>query len=383
MEIPLGIGKRKVDMEYDKLKKLVILCGGTGGHFYPGLTIAREFQDGGGKAYIFIGGHEDKISKQVEIASKYAIDCYTINSSGLSKILFVFIKFVLNLTKGFFKARKLLKQIKPDAVLGMGSFTSLPVSFAAISLKIPLFLHDGNARIGRANIFLSKWAKITMSAFPAVNANLIKSDYLYTGMPIRPEIMAVPQELIKENAVRKLNSVYGVNFKTENNTILIFGGSQGALTINKVLPLAVESIKNSKLQVIHLFGGEIELNPYKNLVQSSLVLKSCDRMHLLYSVADLVISRSGGSTVAELIYFHKPAILIPLPFATDQHQNDNAEFYVKKCNSVMLLNKDCNADTMKKLINIKLYEDETKECKKLCIENAAERVLTAIQNSLL
>ena len=367
-------------MKYKKIKKIVILCGGTGGHFYPGLTIARELQEDSSKAYIFLGGHKDKIEKQAKIASKYKIDHYTVNSSRISKKPKHFIKFVTNLSLGFLKARSLLKKIKPDAVLGMGSFTSLPVSFAAISLKIPLFLHDGNAKIGKANVYLSNWARLTMSAFPAVNEKVLKSDYLCTGMPIRPEIKN--EYLNKSEAIKKLNYNYNLNFNAENKTILIFGGSQGALTINRVLPITVEMIQNSNLQIIHLFGKTPETNPYENFVKQSLVLHSSDNMNLLYSVADLVISRSGGSTIAELEYYNKSAILIPYPYASELHQNNNAEFYIKKSNSVMLLNKDCNEKTMLKLINEKLYEEKVNIKNIIPARNVAENILLNIEKRI-
>ncbi len=138
----------------NNLNKLVILCGGTGGHFYPGLTIARNLQQQQNKeAYLFIGGHKNKLAGQKIIAEKYGIKVYVINSARFSKNPIKLVKFLYFLVMGFLRGRKLLKNIAPKAVLGMGSFTSVPVSLAAVSLKIPLFLHDGNARIGRANIF--------------------------------------------------------------------------------------------------------------------------------------------------------------------------------------------------------------------------------------
>jgi UDP-N-acetylglucosamine--N-acetylmuramyl-(pentapeptide) pyrophosphoryl-undecaprenol N-acetylglucosamine transferase len=367
-------------MKYKKLNKLVILCGGTGGHFYPGLTIARKLQESGAEAYIFIGGHKDKISKQAQNASKYNIICYTINSSKLIKKPIAFIKFIINLAIGFLKARRLLKKIKPEAILGMGSFTSLPVSFAAISLKIPLFLHDGNARIGRANVFLSNWARLTMSAFPAVNERVLKSDYQRTGMPIRSELTDI--QLSKKKAIEEINKLYKVSFKSENKTILIFGGSQGALTINKVLPLAVQQLKNDNLQIVHLFGSDTEINPYKDSVKQSLILKSSDKMSLLYSIADLVVSRSGGSTIAELEYFGKTAILIPYPYASELHQNDNADFYVNNSNSVMLLNINCNEDSMAKLINEKLHIETKKTSENASIRSIAENILFNIDKRI-
>ena len=360
------------------LNRLVILCGGTGGHFFPGLTIARNLQQQQNKeAYLFIGGHKNKLIAQKIIAEKYGIKVYVINSARFSKTPVKLLKFIFFLVMGFFKGRKLLKSIVPEAVLGMGSFTSVPVSFAAISLKIPLFLHDGNARIGRANIFLSKWACLTMSAFPAVNEHLLKSSYSYTGMPLRPEILAAKLE--KQQAIAQLNKIYGVNFTSEKQTILIFGGSQGAATINRVLPETIKKIANSNIQIIHIFGIKKEINPYSEFQKASLVLQDSDQMHILYSIADLVISRSGGSTVAELVYFKKPAILIPYPLASDLHQNDNAEFYLQSGLAEIILNKDCNTESMQQLIIKKLGKSNNQPSGNLSLPNATDTIINAIK----
>ncbi|MCF7791997.1 MAG: UDP-N-acetylglucosamine--N-acetylmuramyl-(pentapeptide) pyrophosphoryl-undecaprenol N-acetylglucosamine transferase [Victivallales bacterium] len=369
-----------------KLKTLVILCGGTGGHFYPGLTIARKLQNSGGKVFLFLGGHLDKVKVQTETAEKFDIEVITVNSAKLSKNPIKLLRFLLILTKGFIDGRKRLKYIKPDAVLGMGSFTSLPAGLAAASLKIPLFLHDGNAKTGKANLFLSRWAKVTMSAFPAINKSSLRSCYEYTGMPVRPEL--INGKLSKTDAVYQINKLFNKNFKPEKKTVLIFGGSQGAATINRILPMALKKLNSENIQIIHLFGQNCSTTPYTGLSNQALTLKSFSEMHILYSAADLIISRSGGSTIAELMFFNKPALLIPLPTAAGLHQNSNAEFFLQyNCSSKILLNINCNPETVKNIISGFLQKEPLNDnyyqsFQKLHIDDAAEKIVSVIEEKI-
>ena len=364
------------------IKRLAIICGGTGGHFYPGLTIARAFQNNKDcKACLFIGGH--KVGNQVFEAEKYGIEIKEVKSARISKNPIKLISFFIKILYGYFQGRKLLKEFEPDAVLGMGSFTSVPISLSAITIKTPLFLHDGNAKIGRANIFLSRWAKLIMTAFPPVNHNLLKCPYKCTGMPLRPEILNI--KIDKQEAVKEINRKYRSSFTHANPIILIFGGSQGAATINKVIPKTIPLLDTKNIQVIHLIGKrdfKNALSLYQNSLIDHLILESCDQMALLYSAADLIICRSGGSTIAELIFFKKPAILIPYPLASDLHQNFNAAFYAESGLAEIVFNEECTAKKMKqvidKFINKNKYEfsNSVNSLKKIDVTSSILELIT-------
>ena len=373
-------------MEKNKFKRLAIICGGTGGHFYPGLTIARAFQtDTNNKACLFVGGHKAATS-QILSAKKYGVDIKEVESAKISKSPLKFILFVSKVMRGYLQGKKFLKEFKPDAVLAMGSFTSVPICLSAVRLRIPLFLHDGNAKVGRANLFLSRWAKLIMTAFPAINSDLLKCNNTYTGMPLRPEILNAG--LTKDTAVKELNKEYNCPFKSDIPTILVFGGSQGAATINRVIPKTIPMLEVEKLQVIHLEGkgdGQTTKSLYEKTAANCIVLSGCDNMSLLYSVSDLVICRSGGSTIAELASFEKPAILIPYPFAAGLHQNDNADFYEKSGLADIVLNKDCNEAKMKQLIDKYLSEIQSGSLKPLIDlkkPSATEEIIQIIGKNL-
>lgn len=321
------------------LKKLVIICGGTGGHFYPGLSIAEELKVQGGNPLLFITGRNAK--QQSETASAKGVDSIILPSSTPPKGLSGKISFALHSLMGVIAARKKLREFKPSAVLAMGSFHSAAPSIAAWTLRIPLFVHDGNARVGKANLFLTNFAKHMALSFPPVNSGRIKCKWTVTGMPVRPQIANC--KLSKQEAIGLINSRYSSDFTGEAPLLLIFGGSQGAEAINQCVPEALKLQGKNNFQVVHLSGVKNKGNLDKHYEGSQfkhLVIETSGDMEVFYSASDLVICRSGGSTVAELSIFAKFAILIPYPYATDSHQDDNARHYCSSGAGIIIIEKD-------------------------------------------
>lgn len=308
---------------------LVITCGGTGGHFYPGLSIARAQQARNGKVLLLLSGKNSL--EQSRIAEKYSIPVQVLPymPSPSLKHPGSCWRFIRGLISGTIQAKKILRAEKPQAVLGMGSFASLPVIWAAKSLRLPIFLHDGNARIGKANRILSRWAEVLGTAFPAVNADKVRCKCIVSGMPLRPELKQ--ESLSKNAAIDMLNSQYNAALRNDLFTVLLFGGSQGARKLNTAFAEAVKIInaEHPRLQLIHLAGaGEFESVKalYGDTNFPLLLLPGLAEMHWAFYAADLAICRSGGSTVAELNAFGKYAVLIPYPFAAELHQDDNANY---------------------------------------------------------
>ena len=338
-----------------KIKKIVILCGGTGGHFYPGMTVARRFTERGGNVELFLTGKH--AGKQAELAEKYGIESTIMPKMPppvgiLGKILFT-----LSLLKSVFASLKALRKEKPDAVLGMGSFTSFPAAVAAKLMWIPLFLHDGNARVGKANIFLSRWAKTTMLSFPAVNKEKILSPTVLTGMPLRPELHTDTfRRKTRKSLVEEFNKKFHADFKIRPKIILVFGGSQGASVFNNVFP---EKVTNRKIQVIHIAGrgndAEVQIR-YKNAEFAYKVIDATEEMSLLYSLAELIFCRGGGSTVAELALFAKYAVLIPYPYATDDHQSDNINYYIASGAGIKLREEESTPEKFAEIIDAFMAE---------------------------
>lgn len=332
-----------------KLSSLAITCGGTGGHFYPGLSIARHLKEQGVRVTIFLSGRN--IPSQSAEAARHGIETICLPATTRSKP-----GQALGLLGGYLRSLRELRKSRPDALLGMGSFASSPTAMAAVTLRIPLFLHDGNARVGKANRMLSRFARHLGTAFPAVNPEALKCPHGCTGMPLRPEITS-GETLPATDAVARINSLYEGSLKIETPTILIFGGSQGAAIFNSVLPEALRRLNDLKFQVIHLTGkdkfDEVR-EVYRGAPFPALLLPASSEMHLLYQASALAVCRSGGSTVAELAHFGRPALLIPYPYAAEMHQDDNARFYAGTGAAVVLQNSECTpekvAETLRRLL---------------------------------
>ena len=332
-----------------KLERLIISCGGTGGHFFPGLSIARTFQQQGGKVLLLLSGVNS--ATQVLQAKKHGIEAVALPfMPSLKRNPF---KFSIGMLRGYLQSLKIMKSFAPQAVLGMGSFAMTPVLLAALSKKIPVALHDGNARIGKGNRIFSRWAKVLGAGFPAVNGDKCRCRIVDVGMPVRPELLS-KNGLSKSEAIRNLNQLFGCELKADLKTILIFGGSQGAAVFNTVLPQALLQCKEADFQVLHLCGKGKKSDPdswYSNAGFPVLLLESSDAMEYFLGAADVVFCRSGGSTLAELALFGKGAFLIPYPYAAEGHQQDNAEYFERNSAAVVIGNSDFTVEKAAELLN--------------------------------
>ena len=339
-----------MERKITKLKNLAITCGGTGGHFLPGLTIAREFMGGYNKVLMILGGKN--VESQADTAEGFSLNVLKLKPTPAPNGIFSFFRFIYGTIWGTIASIKAMREFRPDALLAMGSFASMPPVLAAKILGIPIFLHDGNAKIGRANRFFSKWARLMGMAYPPVNAAKVHCPYECIGMPIRPELDYQPVE--KNKAIEKLNTLFELDFKAELPTLLIFGGSQGAQIFNETFPQMMIESGRSDFQVLHLTGeGKFESvkASYEKAKFPVLCLPSTSGMHWFYQAADAVVCRSGGSTIAELCIFGKFAFLIPYPFAAEKHQDDNARFMVDTEAAEMLDNSECSIEKTSELLN--------------------------------
>lgn len=366
-----------------KLTCLAITCGGTGGHFYPGLSIARVFQRQDGEVLLLLSGVNSE--KQREIAESYGVPAVVQPRMPSPKHAR---QFAAGLAGGVTGAYRELGKFRPQALLGMGSFASFPAIFAARLRGIPCFLHDGNARIGKANRLLSRQAKVLATAFPPVNGGTSKAKRtVVTGMPVRPELEA-EAGISKEEAVAGLNRAFDAGLKPDLPTVLIFGGSQGASVFNRIAPEALRSLDAGRFQVLHLAGPdklEETREAYRDAKFPLLLLPASEKMGLFLGAADLVLSRSGGSTVAELALFGKAAVLIPYPYAAEGHQADNARYLADADAAVLVDNTDFTARRATELFRDFLDAPEgwrrrAERARALAKPHAAETVLAAISD---
>lgn len=331
------------------MKKVIISCGGTGGHFYPGLSKARDIQSEGGEALLLLSGIH--AAKQAETARAFgvpAVELPFMPHPGRNPVKAL--KTIRGVLLGYLRSRKEIRKFAPDEIWGMGSFAQFPVLMA--HGKVPVYLHDGNALIGKANRFFSFMAERVETAFPPLNAEKCKAPVVCTGMPLRPELRACAK-ITRQEAFDGLNREFGTTLSPEKKTFLIVGGSQGAATLNANIPAALKQIAEPDFQVLHLAGpnkiAEVK-QAYEGASFPVLALPASEKMELFYGAADLVFARSGGSTVAELILFDKDAVLIPYPYAVDDHQTGNAMHMASLGKALVVKNSDLTPEKVLQIL---------------------------------
>ena len=367
------------------LQKLCISCGGTGGHFYPGLAVAREWQKQGGQVRLLIGGKH--AVKQHKTATDAGIESVIVDALPLSKNPVGLLKFALALSRGRRQCLKVFREFQPDALLTMGSYAGVPPYLAALSAKLPLFLHDGNARLGKATLKMSRHAAALALSFPSPDAERCGCPSTLTGMPLRPELLAGKTD--KATALAEINRRWNTGFSPDRFTVLVFGGSLGAAGINGNC-LIPRDFPADRIQLIHLPGpGKLEpvKQYYADAAFPHLLLEGSPDIHLFYSAADWVVCRAGGSTVSEVAYFGRFALLIPYPFATQDHQTLNASYLEPTGGAEIVQERDLSPQLFAE--KLRRLADDPALCRsrgeKLCeraFPDASERILNLIDQRL-
>ncbi len=293
--------------------KVVIATGGSGGHLFPALEVAKELR---AKHHdvLFVGA----LSRSLEKMTDMDFACFELPVRGVvGKSFGKKIKSLALMVKSIWIARRIIKDSKADAVLGFGGYGAFPGVMAAILTRTPSMIHEQNVEPGEANALLGKWVKKVAISFEEARNRFKKDNIVVTGCP------AYAQESKKSRE----EIINGFGLKSDVKTILVFGGSQGSKAINDCFLKAAELLKDEMpFQVIHSCGFDdfkrIE-KLYKSFDISCALFPFLDKMGEAYQVSDLVISRAGAMTVTELAKFHKRAIFIPYPHA-NAHQKANA-----------------------------------------------------------
>jgi UDP-N-acetylglucosamine--N-acetylmuramyl-(pentapeptide) pyrophosphoryl-undecaprenol N-acetylglucosamine transferase len=314
------------------ITKVVIMAGGTGGHVFPGLAIAKALQEKNVTVSWLgsVGGMETTLVPQ------HGIAIHTIAIKGLrGKSLLEQLRFPFHLLHAIIQAKHYFKQTKPDLVLGMGGFVAGPGAIAAKLSRIPLIIHEQNSIAGMTNRWLAKIANKVLCAFPSTFPARVKA--IVVGNPVRKEI----ENLNYANHQDKLH-------------LLIFGGSRGAQIFNDIIPQAIALLpENIRPIVCHQSGaGQQELTQinYAKHQVAAEVIAFIDDMAKRYATADILICRAGALTLAEITAVGLPAILIPYPHAVDDHQTANAQYLVKNGAAILLPQSDLSAKTLNEIL---------------------------------
>ncbi len=356
-------------------KTLVIACGGTGGHLFPGIAVAEAWEASGGNALLLIS--EKKVDAQA--SSKYGgLSFETIPAVAKpSTFSLKMIPFLMKLWKTDRKCRQILKKHNALSVIGMGGFTSLPPVHAGHALGLPVFVHDSNALPGKANRLTARWCDAVLLGLEAAVSYFPKSTCKVTGTPVRKELNTLPS---REDAARKWN------LDPAKKTLLIMGGSQGAKHLNSLMAEASQQLPD--VQFLHLTGAA-DAERVKGLVGDNpayTVVDFCDDMAAAFAVSDLAICRSGASSLTELAHVGMPALLVPYPYAADDHQTKNAEVFSEA--GACLLKQESDLSTENLVENIKsmlqdgVFADMQRKMQAMAVPDAAQKIISVVEEAI-
>ncbi len=350
--------------------KVLIAAGGTGGHIYPGIAVAKEVMRRDENSEVRFVGTSRGLETKIVPANGFELSL--INSAGLKSVgLLGKIKGLAVLPKSFLEARRLIKDFQPNVVIGAGGYVSGPVLLTASFLKIPTLVMESNALPGFTNRKLAPF--VTKAALTFEEAvKFFGKKAIVTGNPVRKEFFEIQPKA-----------------RSEKVNLLIFGGSQGARAINNAMVESLKDLPHGKLNITHQTGesdfenirelynragwGDVaEIKPYiSNMVDE-------------FAKSDLIICRAGATSCAEIAAAGKAAILIPLPTAADDHQRKNAEALQNAGAAKMILQRDLSGESLAKEITDLINAPERisameKAAKKLAKADAAEVTVDLIE----
>ena len=356
-----------------KKPRFIISGGGTGGHIYPAVAIANELKSRFPEAEFLFVGAKDKMEMQKVPQEGYAIKGLWI--AGIQrKITLDNAMFPLKLTSSLLNSFKIIKKFKPDVVIGTGGFASGAVLKVASMLGIPTVIQEQNSYPGITNKLLAKKANKICVAYENLERFFPKDKMILTGNPVR-------QDLINEAS--KSEAVAYFKLDANKKTLLVLGGSLGARRINQLIEKELDFLLSQNIQIIWQCG-KLYLNDYSkyNEKDNVQVVAFIDRMDLVYAAADVVISRSGASSVSELCIVGKPTIFIPSPNVAEDHQTKNAKAISDKNGAILI--KESELETQFETIFSDLNSNESKQVelsqniKKLAKPNATKDIVEEI-----
>lgn len=304
--------------------KIIIAVGGTGGHVFPAEKLASELEEKGVEV-VFAG-------------AGLATNPY-LNRARFAHVEIALAKRKIGaILKGIIQSFRLLKSRRPDLVVGFGSYHSFPLLLAALFGRVPFILFESNAIPGKVIRFFSRWAKVTAIQFPTAREKLF-------GDVVEVKMVCRAQKKLDLMAARRH---YGLD--QNHLTLLVFGGSQGAAVINTLFSEAVSSL-NEKIQVIHLTGAQEDIGALQKKYNECGILAAVkpfeERMDIAWSAADIAVCRSGANTVAEQLAFEVPAVFIPFPRATDDHQTENAKYAQVLGGAILFQEREIDAQKLR------------------------------------
>lgn len=355
------------------MKKIIISGGGTGGHIYPAIAIANEIKKRYADAQILFVGANDRMEMQKVPQAGYPIKGLWI--SGIQrKLTLDNLAFPLKLVSSLWKARQIIKDFRPDVVIGTGGYASAPTLKAAQWLGVPTVIQEQNSHAGVTNKWVCQKAQKICVAYDNMEQFFPKESIVKTGNPVRQDLLDILSK--REQG----QSFFGLN--PHRKTLLVLGGSLGARRINQLIEKHLPLFEKMEIQLLWQCG-KLYYDEYKKYESSAVkVLQFIDKMDFAYSVADVIISRAGASSVSELCIVGKPVVFIPSPNVAEDHQTKNAQALADKNAAILLPEKMLEEqfeNIFTKLIADASQQKELSEnIKKLALPNATKDIVDIV-----
>jgi UDP-N-acetylglucosamine--N-acetylmuramyl-(pentapeptide) pyrophosphoryl-undecaprenol N-acetylglucosamine transferase len=353
----------------------VIACGGTGGHLFPGVAVAEVLRQRGHDVLLFVS---EKEVDALALKEHPEIPFEKLPSIGLpspfSPTIFGFLR---RFNESFARCRAIYRRYKPNVVLGMGGFISTAPVLAGKIRGVPTFIHESNAIPGKANKLTARMVRAVLLGFKECAPFFPRVTTEITGTPIRHELQRIDRKIARAK----------LGLREDVTTLLVMGGSQGASGINQAMIKSLPALTKTALQIIHLSGAREEklvADNYRRANLPAFVAAFHHRMEELYSAADLAVARSGAASLAELASFSIPAILIPFPYAADDHQTRNAEVFTRADAAIVVKESEILEDTLARKVgelvdNPERLQRMSQNSARLSSRNAANAVVEAME----
>ncbi len=355
--------------------KVIISGGGTGGHIYPAIAIANEIRSRYSDASILFVGAKDRMEMQKVPQAGYEIKGLWI--SGIQrKLTWSNLLFPLKLISSMFSSMRILRNFKPDVVIGTGGFASGPLLKAADIKNIPTLIQEQNSFPGITNKWLSKGADKICVAYDEMHRFFPENKIVKTGNPIRQDVLKIEGKRAQAIAKYKLQAA--------KKTILVLGGSLGARRVNQLIEKELPFFEEKNVQLIWQCG-KLYYNEYSKYSQREHVQvhQFLDTMDLAYAAADLIISRAGASSVSELCIVGKPTVFIPSPNVTEDHQTKNARSVADRHGGILLKESELEEQFRDRISEVLASEALQKKLsdgiKTLALPNATADIVDEIE----
>ncbi|QCR22903.1 undecaprenyldiphospho-muramoylpentapeptide beta-N-acetylglucosaminyltransferase [Pontibacter sp. SGAir0037] len=364
--------------ETRKPYRVIISGGGTGGHIYPAVAIANQLKLVNPKAEVLFVGAKGRMEMTRVPEAGYKIIGLWI--SGLQRRLTLDnLSFPLKVISSIRASHKIIKEFRPDAVIGVGGYASGPLLYAATARKIPALIQEQNSYAGITNKLLAKRVNKVCVAYENMSQFFPAEKLVVTGNPVRQDIIEVEE--------KKNEALLHFGLASAKKTILVIGGSLGARTINRSLAAGLGQIVQAGYQLIwqtgKLFYPEAQALEKDFVGEGVKVFDFIKRMDLAYAAADIVISRAGALSISELCLAGKPAILVPSPNVAEDHQTKNAMALVEQQAAVLVRDQEAQDRLVLTALQLAGNEQEQKRLKKEILKLGRPNAAADIVNELI